>query len=225
MLSVGSAKVNLALSEETKYKINYRAEIIRNSYNVGFRVMHSPRIGYGALLTVPNECWATDVSHTQKERQKRESDFIRHFNNFSFEALKDFGEQMSIAHGLSQLPKNNKYISAAAMNSIALDRYLWREGLEAEEKNVKVHSSAKIYQKKLRALLADWVDFDIAGTHFAYGYNILCTGDKGGPSSNSIFAPFYAGATTGVFQLQIMNISELSAYCWNQYGFPIKLWT
>jgi hypothetical protein len=96
--------------------------------------------------------------------------------------------------------------------------------LEAEEASPKAHATIEEFQKKLRALLADWADFDIVATHYAYGFDILCTEDKGKPGSNSIFAPSYSNDLSNKFSVKIMNASELAAHCWKTFKFPVRHW-
>ena len=170
-----------------------RLEIIRAAFDTGFRVLRSPRIAWGALFPVPEERWAPDEIFTQAERLDRESVFIRHFNNYPLEAIKDYGEQLSKAHGLATSAKAAQYGWIAAQSKTSLDRILWREGLAAEEASPAVELSVPAFQTKLRALMADWVDFDVAAVHYAYGYNILCSQDRG-RNLTSIFSATHAGA-------------------------------
>jgi hypothetical protein len=92
-----------------------RLEIIQAAFDTGL-VLRSPRIGWGALYPVPSERWAPDTLHSQSERQSRESAFVRHFNNYPLELIKDYGEQLSKAHGLAASPQNARYLTAASLN-------------------------------------------------------------------------------------------------------------
>ena len=186
--------------------------------------MRSPRIGYGAVYPVPKDNWMQDINHPQSDRHKRESHFIRSFNNYAFEAVKDFGENMARAHNLIQDPRFINKIKAAVLLNISPDRYLWLEGLIEEESNPIVHTSLNDFQKKLRNLLADWADFDIAAVHYAYDFDFLCTEDKGGPSSNSIFGQTFNPTVSGKLAVKILNTLELAIHCWRKFKFPIKSW-
>ena len=84
-----------------------------------------------------------------------------------------------------------------------------------------MHGSAKAFQKVLRSLLADWADFDVAATHYGYGYDYICTEDLGSASSNSIFGPQHA---TGAFNVRVVTASELARLCWIKFGFPVSRW-
>lgn len=201
-----------------------RRNIIEAAFRTGFCVLRSPRLAYGAAYPVPDECWAEDSRHSQGERQNRDSMFVRHFKNYPLEVIRDLGERLAAAHGLAQKPENAQFAQAAVRNRISLDRYLWREGLVEEENAPTAHATKKEYQDKLRALLADWADFDIAAVHYAYGFEILCTEDKGKPSSNSIFGVTYAPTISNTFDVTVMNATELAGYCWRQFGFPLRPW-
>lgn len=75
-----------------------RRRLIQEAFSSGFRVLHGGRIGYGEIVNVLPGQWVADDDI--KERQKRFSDFIRHFGEFPLEVLKNLGERLSVAHGL-----------------------------------------------------------------------------------------------------------------------------
>jgi hypothetical protein len=137
-----------------------RRMIIDKAFEIGFRVMHGGRISYGEMIGVRLDQWAADQRFTATERHDRFSTFLRHFSQFPFEALKTFGERLAVAHGLPPLPPQDA----------------WRQGLAAERVTLLRHSSEKAFYGVVRSLFADWADFDIVTTHFAYGYDLLCTG-------------------------------------------------
>jgi hypothetical protein len=132
-----------------------RHDIIQAAFNTGFLVLRSPRIGWGSLYPVPPDRWAPDILHSQSERHDRESVFVRHFNNYPLEAVKDFGERLSKAHGLGALPQNAHRVALASYNNMTVDRFLWRQGLAAEEAKPVATGSVGAFQKELRNLLAD----------------------------------------------------------------------
>jgi len=200
-----------------------RLEIIQAAFDAGFMVLRSPRISWGALYPVPPERWAPDTLHSQSERQTRESAFVRHFNNYPLELIKDYGEQLSKAHGLAALPQNSRYAAAATLNNITLDRYLWRDGLAAEETLPVVPASVSAFQRKLRNLLADWVDFDVVAVHYACGFDILCSQDRG-TNPNSIFGATHQATLRSTFHVQVMNIIQLTKMCLFRFGFPLTAW-
>jgi hypothetical protein len=197
-----------------------RQEIILQALQVGFRAMHGPRIGYGALPTFDLAHWAADERYPIGERQDRMSAFIRHFNEYPLRALQGFGEQLSRGHGLAA--QNQRFAQAAALNNITLDRYLWRKGIAAEEAALRNHPSLDAFLKALRKLLADWADFDIAATHYAYGYDLLCTEDKGKLASNSIFGAQHTSDVQGVFNVQPITALDLAALCWQRFRLPLR---
>jgi hypothetical protein len=200
-----------------------RLEIIQAAFDMGFLVLRSPRIAWGALYPVPPERWAPDAVHSQVDRQARESVFVRHFNNYALELIKDCGEQLSKAHGLAALPQNAQYALAASLNKITLDRYLWREGLAAEEAAPMVSATVSAFQKQLRNLLADWVDFEVVAVHYAYGFDILCSQDRG-TNPNSIFGAPHQAALQDMFDVRVMNIIQLTRACLSRFGIPLSTW-
>jgi hypothetical protein len=199
-----------------------RQDIISLALDTGFRAMHGPRIGYGALPDFSTDDWAVDERYPIGERLDRMSKFIRHFNEYPLRALQDFGAQLSQAHGLAAL--NQRYAEAAALNNITLDRYLWREGIAAEAAAPRNHSSVEAFLRVLRKLMADWADFDIAATHYAYGYDLLCTEDQGKLVSNSIFGGQHATDVQGLFNVQPVTVLDLATLCWKWFGFPVRRW-
>lgn len=199
-----------------------RQEIIGAALATGFRILHGPRIGYGALPAFTQADWAPDTRYPIGERQNRMGDFVRHFGEYPLHALRDFGEQLSAAHGLAAV--NQHFANAAAVNNITLDRYLWRKGIGAEANNPKVYPTQEAFLSALRKLMADWADFDIAAAHYSYGYELLCTEDQGKLVSNSIFGAQHAADFQGVFALQSINVMDLAARCWKRFWFPLGRW-
>jgi hypothetical protein len=200
-----------------------RRQIIEAAFDTGFAVLRSPRISWGALYPVPPEWWALDTVYSQSDRLDRESTFVRHFKNFPLEALKDYGEQLSNAHNLRASPAGIAAATGAAMNKITIERYLWREGLDAEESRPVLEASVKAFQSKLRNLLADWVDLDVVGVHYGYGFDILCSQDRG-PSPTSIFSPSNRTVLETMFNVQIMNVVQLTNMCLRRFGLPLTTW-
>ena len=200
-----------------------RRQIIQAAFDAGFTVLRSPRISWGALYPVPPERWASDAVYSQSDRLDRESKFVRHFKNFPLEALKDYGEQLSNVHNLGASPPGIAAATGAAMNKITVERYLWREGLDAEETRPLLEASVKVFQNKLRHLLAEWVDFDVVAVHSAYGFNILCSQDRG-PSPTSIFSPANRTVLETIFNVQIMNVLQLTRMCLRRFWLPLNTW-
>lgn len=199
-----------------------RKAIITAALLTGFRVMRTPRIGYGPVPVLSFADWATDARYSAAQRQGRMSAFIRHFGEYPFRALQDFGERLSSAHGLAAT--SQQLVQAAALKGVSLDRFLWREGIGAEAANPRIHASEANFLSTLRKLMADWADFDIAATHYAYGYDLLCTEDQGRLSSNSIFGPQHAADVQGLFDLRAITIIDLAALCWKRFRFPLRKW-
>jgi hypothetical protein len=173
---------------------------------MGFRCLHAPRIAYGEIIKVERDQWASDDLHDAGTRQQRQSDFLRHFQDFSYQALKSFGIQLLTLHSLTPLPSN------------------WRNGLVAEEQTPRMFASKEFFLADVRNKLADWADFDMAAAHYAYGYDLLCTEDKGKPRSNSIFSPTYAPDMKNRFHVEVVDLMELAKRCWRQFGLPIRKW-
>jgi hypothetical protein len=199
-----------------------RRELIREAFALGFRVQHGGRIAYGEIVDVQRDQWAADDKIDIRDRQDRHSKFVRHFAEFSFENLKTLGESLSIAHGLAAM--NPGKAQAAALNGISLDRLLWREGLDAEQKNPSRYTSVKEFEKDLRHRLADWADFDMVAAHYAYGYDFLCSEDTGSPRSDSIFGASYVTDVTGLFGVKVVSLMSLAELCWNRFWFPLRRW-
>lgn len=199
-----------------------RQEIIAAALATGFRIMHGPRIGYGALPTFGPADWAPDTRYPIGERHNRMAAFLRHFGEYPLRALQSFGEQLSVAHGLAA--SNQQYAEAAALNNITLDRYLWREGIGAEAANPRKYATQTAFLNALRKLMADWADFDIAATHYSYGYDLLCTEDQGKLVSNSIFGGQHAADVQGVFAVHSITVMDLAKLCWKRFWFPLWRW-
>jgi hypothetical protein len=199
-----------------------RQEIIAAALATGFRVMHGPRIRYGALPTFGPADWAPDTRYPIAERQDRMSAFIRHFGEFPLRVLQGFGERLSAAHGLAA--SNQSYAQAAALNNITINRYLWREGIGAEAAGPLNHATQEAFLKTLRKLMADWADFDIAAAHYSYGYDLLCTEDQGKLVSNSIFGAQHSSDVQSVFNVQSITVMKLAALCWKRFKFPLWSW-
>ena len=199
-----------------------RGDLIQEAFALHFLVLHGARIAYGECVGVQANQWAKDDKFTIDERQRRFSNFIRHFNDFPKIPLIDLGENLSVSHGLAA--QNPRKAHVATMNNISLDRLLWREGLAAEENSPCVFLTVGAMQKEVRALLSDWADFDIVAAHYAYGYDQLCTEDKGSPRSDSIFGAQYAVDLKSEFSIKIISIMDLAALCWRDFGFPVRTW-
>ncbi len=199
-----------------------RRALIQRALAMGFRVQRGARIAYGELVGVQRNQWASDDVFPVEERQKRFSDFLRHFCDYPKESLHDLGEKLSAIHGLAA--KNPHLALPAAMQKVSLDRFLWREGLAAEKQSQRMHVSSDSFQNVVRDRLSDWADFDIAATHYAYGYDLLCTDDKGNPRSDSIFGSTYAIDVAGRFGVKIISVLVLAALCWHRFRFPLRTW-
>lgn len=194
-----------------------RIELIRKAMKLGFKVMGMPRIAHPPLYEPTEDERAYDVRHTLGQRIDRAHAFGRHFNDYAFEEVRDFGEKMAKGHGLTSWAAS----FTAQFSNETPERYLWREGLAAEEAMPKFHSSAKEFQTALRHLLADWTDFDVASAHYGYGYDYLCTEDQGNPSSNSIFGPQHQ---TSAFGIKVVTAMELARLAWKRFGMPVRIW-
>jgi len=199
-----------------------RCALIQRALGIGFRVQRGARIAYGELVGVQRAQWASDDLIPVEERQERFSNFLRHFGDYPKESLHDLGEKLSAIHRLAA--KNPHWAQAAAMHKVSLDRFLWREGLAAEKQSQRMHASSDSFQNVIRDRLSDWADFDMAATHYAYGYNLLCTDDKGNPRSNSIFGPTYATDVAGRFGVKTISVIALAALCWRRFHFPLRTW-
>lgn len=166
--------------------------------------------------------WAIDDVFDIAERQRRFSKFLRHFQDFPLNKLKDLGESLSIAHGLADM--NQGMRQSAVLNKVSIDRLLWREGIAAEESNPLQHPSVEAFQAIVRHRLADWADFDMACAHHSYGYDFLCTEDKGHLRSNSIFGAAYSSDLETLFELKTATSIELAKLCWKRFRFPVVTW-
>lgn len=194
-----------------------RIDLIGKAIMIGFKVMGMPRIGHPPLYTPTDEEKAQDLRYNLGERIDRSHAFGRHFNDYAHNAVRDLGERLAKAHGLTSASAD----FATQFSGETPERYLWRQGLSAEEATPKAYKTAKEFQSTLRHLLADWTDFDVAAAHYGYGYDYLCTEDLGNQSSNSIFGPQHQTVTFGV---TVVTALELMMLALNQFGIPIKTW-
>lgn len=195
-----------------------RINIIGKAIRIGFKVLAMPRIGHPPLYTPTKAEKAVDLRYNLEDRITRSQAFTRHFNDYAHQAVRDLGESLAKAHGLT---------SAAAIHTSQFtgetpERYLWREGLAAEEAAPIQHKTPKEFETALRHLLADWTDFDVAAAHYGYGYDYLCTEDLGKQSSNSIFGSQHQ---TAAFDITVVNALELMKLALKQFGLPFKTWT
>lgn len=127
-----------------------------------------PGYGYAAhcaptLYPLKQEDKAIDARYTAADCLNRSHGFGRHFDDYAFEAVRDFGERLAKAHGLSSAAAT----FAAPFVGITTERYLWRQGLAAEEAAPKLHATQNEFASALRHHLADWTDFDVAAAHTA----------------------------------------------------------
>jgi hypothetical protein len=212
LLAVGTPKPRPAIPA-------IRRDLVRRALAVGFRVLHNPRIAYGAVFELRAGDWAHDLRFPVEIRQERASKFTRHFRDYALEDLKSFGEMLSAAHGLAA--RNGDSAHAAAMNKVSLDRFLWRKGLEAEMANPVHFPTVERFHTELRKLLADWADFDAAAAHYGYGYDLIVTEDKGSSVSNSIFGPQHQSPAFPVTMISTLSLADL---CWKRFGIPIFTW-
>jgi hypothetical protein len=199
-----------------------RRALIQAAFRLGFRALRGARISYGELVGVQTSQWAQDDNFPITERQKRFFKFIRHFGDYPQEALRNLGEKLSAAHGLAS--RNSHKAQAAAMNNVSLDRFLWREGMAAEEQTQLQHPSVEAFRDVTRRLFADWADFDMVAAHYAYGFDLMCTEDKGKPRSDSIFGAPYASDLSGQFGVKTISLMGLAAHCWQCFQFPLQTW-
>jgi hypothetical protein len=183
-----------------------RVALIRKAFKLGFRLLRGGRIAYGAVFDVAADDWAADDLHDAAERQKRQSDFIKHFSDYSYQSVKALGNQLLALHGAKT------------------SRDDWRTGFALEAASPKQFASPKAFQDALRHEMADWADFDMVAAHYAYGYDLLCTEDQGKPRSNSIFSPAYSSDMANIFQVEVVNRMELGQRCWQRFGLPIRKW-
>ena len=113
----------------------------------------------------------------------------------------------------------------AKMLGISAERYLWRDGLYAEDDKQKLFPTPQAFHKAFRNVMSDWADLDIAATHYAYGNDVLCTEDKGSPKSDSIFGPKYIGDVGSTFAVRIMSLDAFARECWSRFGLPFVTWS
>jgi hypothetical protein len=199
-----------------------RRALIQEAFRLGFRALHGARIAYGDLVGVQASQWAQDDNFPIAERLERRSKFIRYFRDYPKEALKDRGEKLSVAHGLAS--RNSHRAQAAAMNNVSIDRFLWRDGIAAEELMPRQHRSVEAFRDLMRHLFADWADFDMVAAHYAYGFDLMCTEDKGNPRSDSIFGVPYAAELSNKFGVKTISLMGLAALCWRSFKFPLQTW-
>lgn len=198
LLSAGKYAVSPEIEER-------RLETLDRMFRIGFKVLRTPRIAYGAVCSVPKENWALDVLHTQEQRQLRYDRFVQHFKDYALQALVSFGNDLVGIHRL-------KEPSAS-----------WIHGIASEEAQPKKYRSIQEFQGKLRQLLSEWADFDIVATHYAYGYEILCTEDRG-RSETSIFSKQKADELFTSFNIQIRSLSDVAKLCWSLHKYPLTTW-
>ncbi len=182
-----------------------RLETLGRIFRIGFKVLRTPRIAYGAMCSIPNDSWALDVLHSQAQRQLRYERFVQHFKDYALQALINLGKELVGIHGLKE-PWDS-----------------WLHGIASEEAQPKKYRSIPEFQGKLRQLLSEWADFDIVATHYAYGYEILCTEDRG-RSESSIFSKQKADDLLASFNIRIRSLSHVAKLCWSVHKYPLNTW-
>lgn len=201
-----------------------RASLIQSALNMGFRILRNNRIAYAAVYPLTDADWAIDRRHNRKQRLDRESAINRALNDRALEALKDFCEPLATKHRLPSDPRYATRAWIAKAQNVSLSRILWREGLAAEASAPSFYPNIDAFHSAFRKVMAEWADFDVVTGHYAYGYDILCTDDKG-RTSGAIFSSTDRARLSRDFGIQFMTLEELAFDCLRRFWFPILRWS
>jgi hypothetical protein len=200
-----------------------RQKVIRAALKLGFRILHSHRIGYSAVYSVDPTDWASDVHHSSQQRQHRESMLNSDLGDTGYRRLCDFGEQLAVTHNLHKRPQNAYKAYFAQLHGITLARFLWRDGLAAESAAPRLYKTIDEFEKQLRNYMAEWADLDVVTSHYGYAYDILCTEDQG-KLPGTVFSTATRQSLETTFALRFMTVRQLSFHCLVRFAIPIISW-
>lgn len=169
------AIANRNISEVDVKLAEQRINVIENTLNLGVKVLHAPRIGYGSFYEIKTEYWAEDELFTIGDRQDRYFGFGRAYDHKGPKDLKDLGTELAELHDLKS-DHLNELVKIPGMPKAS--EMMWSQGLVAEFDSPKKFTSNKKFTKHVREIIAEWSDMDILASHYGYGNNIFCTLDK-----------------------------------------------
>lgn len=151
--------------------------------SIGIKILHSPRLILGSFHTMRPEHWAEDKQFSKSERLRRQSNFIRGLPADGLKRLRDFGKHLAAQYKLNQ-------------NS-------WLKGIvTAFDRQEKKHLD------EIDQLIREWCDEDIIASHYAYGFDLLCTNDN--PTSNNrIFSQHSRNVLKDRFNVEIVSTKDL----------------
>lgn len=158
-------------------------EIIEKSLAFGMKVLRVPRIGLPPYLEVPESCYARDEVFTQAGRQARHEAIVGDFPDRGLKPIQLFGAELAELHGFDP---STIVIKRSDFTDY---QHFWMDGIVAEYDNPKRYSAPEKLVDKVRNLIAEWFDYDIVCSHYAYGNDLFCTRDAAGASgSNGILS-------------------------------------
>ena len=167
-------------------------------FDLGFRVLHAPRIALKSFLEIPSTAWAADVYFECKERLARYNHFLEDFGSWGPLNLKQLGAKLVKVHKLdtTHCPRLPGYAYP--------EMQMWAEGLLAEYKKPMCFPSAKEFLGHIRKLFADWFDVDSIASHYSYGFDFYVTRDTHG-----IFSSKHRKRLKEKYGVLILHPSEL----------------
>lgn len=184
-----------------------RKRVFAEALRLGVKVLHAPRLALGALISFPDESWATDRQFPQKERLNRYHSYIRSQPHSGVDRLKEFGAELVTIHGLST--DHLKHLSSLPSGPTA-EKLMWVNGIIAEYDSPKKFPTKKKFLSEFRDLVAEWFDLDIQASHYAYGNDYLCTFDSAkNAGASAIMHTNRKSRNTTQFGIQIVSPREL----------------
>jgi len=156
-----------------------RKQVFSKAIQLGFRVLHVPRMGLKTFIWFPETVWAEDTSF----QLNRYGDYIYSQPDTGVTSIKKLGAELVTIHGLSTAHLAHLVILPSWPTA---EEIMWLDGLLAEYDSPMKFTSRTKFLEEFREKVAEWFDTDIQASHYAYGHDYLCTFDcasKAGPSS------------------------------------------
>jgi len=164
--SISKADINLA---------QQRVNVIKNTLELGMKILHAPRIGYGSFYEINDDDWAQDELFPIGERQDRYFGFGRAYEHKGPVDLKKLGAELAELHKL----KTNHLDDLVKIKGMPkASEMMWASGLIAEFDNPMKFDTKKKFIKHVREIIAEWSDMDILASHYGYGNDVFCTIDR-----------------------------------------------
>jgi len=182
------------------------AERIDRYVDVGFRVLHAPRIGLRTFMKIPALSWAPDERFNIDERMERYNTLVDRFAHMGPARLKELGAKSVRFHSL------DTSLAQSLPGFPVPEQQMWADGLVAEVLKPTLFQSKREALGVIRKLFSDWFDLDSVASHYAYGLDFFCTEDKGrGKGKFEIFHLDNRVLIRREFGVEIISPNELLA--------------